>query len=87
MDAAFRADTDSEVMDMKHADNQTNADRRRKSPDRRDPDPYRVEATSDFPVCSASECTGLIPALPLNEDQREFYEELYPYLADARQQP
>lgn len=34
----------------------------------------------DLRICSSMECTGLIPALPENEDQLESYEELYPFL-------
>lgn len=29
---------------------------------------------------SANDCTGLIPALPSDDAQRESYEELYPYI-------
>lgn len=29
---------------------------------------------------SANDCTGLIPALPADDAQRESYEELYPYI-------
>ena len=35
---------------------------------------------NDLRICSSMECTGLIPALPENEDQLESYEELYPFL-------
>ena len=34
----------------------------------------------DLRICSSMECTGLIPALPENEDQLESYKELYPFL-------
>ena len=34
----------------------------------------------DLRICSSMECTGLIPALPENEDQLQSYEELYPFL-------
>lgn len=34
-------------------------------------------------ACSAMDCTGLIPALPENEDQLESYEDLYPFMAKA----
>ncbi len=34
----------------------------------------------DLRICSSMECTGLIPALPEDEDQLESYEELYPFL-------
>lgn len=37
----------------------------------------------DNPVASSMECTGLIPALPETEDELEFYEEMFPYLAPA----
>lgn len=30
--------------------------------------------------CSAQDCTGLIPAGPVNDDEIENYEELYPFL-------
>lgn len=33
----------------------------------------------DLTVCSARDCTGLIPALPETEAELEFYQELYPY--------
>lgn len=33
----------------------------------------------DLMVCSARDCTGLIPALPETEAELEFYQELYPY--------
>lgn len=35
-------------------------------------------------ACSVMDCTGLIPALPANEEELENYEELYPYLAKAK---
>ena len=31
-------------------------------------------------AASSQDCTGLIPALPEEEAEIEFYEELYPYL-------
>ncbi len=37
----------------------------------------------DMPVCSARDCTGLIPALPQDEEEILAYEELYPYLPRA----
>ena len=33
-----------------------------------------------FDVCSATDCTGLIPAGPASEEELEQYEELYPFL-------
>ena len=38
----------------------------------------------DIQACSSTDCTGLIPALPEDEAQREAYEELYPYITKAR---
>ncbi len=38
----------------------------------------------DVQICSATDCTGLIPSLPESEDQIEAYEELYPFLAKAQ---
>lgn len=37
----------------------------------------------DMPVCSAGDCTGLIPSLPRDEEEILSYEELYPYLPQA----
>ena len=37
----------------------------------------------DMSVCSLGDCTGLIPALPQNEDEIAAYEDLYPYLPQA----
>lgn len=34
--------------------------------------------------CSATDCTGLMPAPPRNRAEREAYEELYPYQAAAQ---
>ncbi len=48
-----------------------------------DNDPYRVEATSDFPAASSMDCTGLIPSLPTSDAELESYEELYPYITYA----
>lgn len=38
----------------------------------------------DIQACSAMDCTGLIPALPENEDELEAYEDLYPYITHAK---
>ncbi len=35
----------------------------------------------DVQACSATDCTGLIPAAPATEAELESYDELYPYLA------
>lgn len=37
----------------------------------------------DVPVCSAGDCTGLIPTPPQSDAEQESYEELYPYLPKA----
>ena len=34
---------------------------------------------SDIQACSATDCTGLIPALPQSESELESYAELYHY--------
>ena len=34
--------------------------------------------------CSATDCTGLMPAPPKNRAEQEAYEELYPYQAAAQ---
>ncbi|MBS6395793.1 MAG: hypothetical protein KH452_01395 [Clostridiales bacterium] len=39
------------------------------------PDEYRY-----LKPCSAQDCTGLIPAGPVDERELEDYEELYPFL-------
>ena len=39
---------------------------------------------SDIQACSATDCTGLIPALPQDEAEVEAYEDLYPYIAKAK---
>lgn len=45
----------------------------------KEPDPMDV----DIQACSATDCTGLIPAMPEDEAQMEAYEDLYPYLTEA----
>ena len=37
----------------------------------------------DIQACSTTDLTGLIPAEPANEDEREAYQDLYPYLPKA----
>lgn len=32
-------------------------------------------------ACSTTDCTGLIPAIPAEEEDLENYEDIYPYLA------
>lgn len=43
-------------------------------------DPYDI----DIQACSTMDCTGLIPALPQDEAEREAYEDLYPYITNAK---
>lgn len=43
-------------------------------------DKYGVTDTDDLAACSAMDCTGLIPAGPVTEEERERYEEIYPSL-------
>ena len=38
-------------------------------------------ADIDIQACSATDCTGLIPARPVTEEELKNYEELYPYVA------
>ena len=44
---------------------------------------YNEDADIDIQACSTMDCTGLIPALPQTESERESYEDLYPYLTYA----
>ena len=37
----------------------------------------------DIQACSATDCTGLIPALPETDAEFEHYQDLYPYLPDT----
>lgn len=43
-------------------------------------DKYGVTDTNDLAACSTMDCTGLIPAGPVTEEERERYAELYPSL-------
>lgn len=43
------------------------------------PDEFDIDIES----CSSMDCTGLIPALPETEAEREAYEDLYPYITHA----
>lgn len=38
----------------------------------------------DIKTCSTMDCTGLIPANPCTEDELEAYEDLYPYIPQAK---
>ncbi len=47
-------------------------------------DPYSLNITDDFKLCAATDCTGLIPAMPQTDSELEAYEEMYPFLTKAR---
>ena len=38
----------------------------------------------DIQSCSATDCTGLIPALPESDAELEHYQDLYHYLPDEQ---
>ncbi|WP_394525546.1 hypothetical protein [Lacrimispora sp. JR3] len=38
----------------------------------------------DIQSCSAMDCTGLIPATPETEDEMEAYQDIYPYIPNAK---
>ena len=40
----------------------------------------------DIQACSATDCTGLIPALPETDAELEHYQDLYHYLPDTPDQ-
>ena len=40
----------------------------------------------DIQSCSATDCTGLIPALPETDAELEHYQDLYHYLPDSQNQ-
>ena len=40
----------------------------------------------DIQSCSATDCTGLIPALPESDAELEHYQDLYHYLPDIPEQ-
>ncbi len=43
----------------------------------------REEEMDYMSSCAQTDCTGLIPALPLNSDEVESYEELYRFVQPA----
>ena len=45
---------------------------------------YREFEDYGMKSCSATDCTGLIPSLPQDEGEVEAYEDLYPYIAKAK---
>lgn len=44
---------------------------------------HNEDVDIDIQACSTMDCTGLIPALPQSDAERESYEELYPYITYA----
>lgn len=44
---------------------------------------HNEDVDIDVQACSTMDCTGLIPALPQSEAEREAYEDLYPYITHA----
>lgn len=50
-------------------------------------DPYGCDDpdTLDIKACSATDCTGLIPALPQSDAELESYAQVYHYPADMFQ--
>ena len=50
-----------------------------KSPDMEDDD-----TMFDLDICSATDCTGLIPALPATDSEITSYEQLYHFLPRAK---
>lgn len=45
---------------------------------------HNEDVDIDVQACSTMDCTGLIPALPQSEAERESYEDLYPYITHAK---
>lgn len=48
------------------------------------PDMEEADMDLDRSLCSATDCTGLIPALPLSDSEITSYEELYHFLPKAK---
>lgn len=44
---------------------------------------YEEDEMLNMKACSAMECTGLIPSLPLSDSELESYAEIYHYPADV----
>lgn len=55
-----------------------------KSPEKKDKNLSKNNYDVDIQTCSATDCTGLIPALPESEAELEAYEDLYPYITHAK---
>ena len=56
---------------------------RKNNPEKKEPEKAGVPTFSDScfskSICSATDCTGLIPALPSSEEELEAYEEMYQF--------
>lgn len=48
------------------------------------PDLEAADELYDRSLCSATDCTGLIPALPQSDAELTSYEELYHFIPEAR---
>lgn len=48
------------------------------------PDYEESESMFDLDICSATDCTGLIPALPQTDSEITSYEQLYHFLPRAK---
>lgn len=46
---------------------------------------WSPEEMSYMNSCSATDCTGLIPNLPISDAEIESYEELYPFLKHSEE--
>ena len=53
-----------------------------RNPSEQNHEDYQIDDTFEKNVCSATEMTGLIPALPEDEAELQNYDELYRYLPD-----
>lgn len=48
--------------------------------------PQSIEDQTFF-AASASDCTGLIPSAPVNQDEKESYNQLYNFYPEAMPEP
>lgn len=48
------------------------------------PDDLEDDTMYDLDICSATDCTGLIPALPATDSEITSYEQLYHFLPRAK---
>lgn len=56
---------------------------KRQTPSKTDSIDYKIDDTFEKNVCSSTEMTGLIPALPQDQEELRHYEELFRYLPAA----